>query len=150
MNACFITCYILCNGCFALIIGEGHAATGPIGSRCRRSGVHGGGALASTASAAPSFLGRYLVYHQVGIPPRYLVYHQGQARWSGPPTPLSQAQVALKQGLPSRLPTLVIDINNSHLCCWIIKRPPRPPADDPGVLPAGPILLPLQVRPKPG
>jgi hypothetical protein len=53
-------------GCFALIImiGEGHATfrARPISCRGGAVGVHGGGALASTAAAASSFLGGNLVY----------------------------------------------------------------------------------------
>jgi hypothetical protein len=53
----------------------------------------------------------------------------GQARWSGPPTPPSQAtqaQDALNQELPAGLPTLAIDVNNSHSCCWMITGPNAP------------------------
>ena len=51
----------------------------------------------------------------------------GQARWSDPPTSPSQAtqaQDALNQELPAGLPTLAIDVNNSHSCCGMIKGPP--------------------------
>jgi hypothetical protein len=64
----------------------------------------------------------------------------GQASWSDPPTSPSQAtqaQDALNQELPAGLPTLAIDVNNSHSFCGMIKRPPRPPLNDPGVLPTG-------------
>jgi hypothetical protein len=97
-----------------------HFGRGPSAATAGRSGVHRGGALASTAAVAPSFLGRYVVYHQVGMPPRYLVYHQGQARWSCPQTPLSQAQVALIQGLPSGLPLVAHRPSVPHawaVCC---------------------------------
>jgi hypothetical protein len=53
----------------------------------------------------------------------------GQARWSGPPTPPSQAtqaKDALNQERPAGLPTLAIDVNNSHSCCGMIKGPHAP------------------------
>jgi hypothetical protein len=53
----------------------------------------------------------------------------GQARWSDPPTSPSQAtqaQDAFNQELPAGLPTLAIDVNNSHSCCGMIKGPHAP------------------------
>jgi hypothetical protein len=59
----------------------------------------------------------------------------GQARWSDPPTPPTQATQpeahdALNQELPAGvaagLPTLAIDGNNSHSCCGMIKGPSAP------------------------
>jgi hypothetical protein len=53
----------------------------------------------------------------------------GQARWSDPPTSPSQAtqaQDALNQELTAGLPTLAIDVNNSHSCCRMIKGPRDP------------------------
>jgi hypothetical protein len=53
----------------------------------------------------------------------------GQARWSDPPTPpfqATQGQDALNQELPAGLPTLAIDVNNSHSCCGMIKGPCAP------------------------
>ncbi len=53
----------------------------------------------------------------------------GQAPWSDPPTSPSQAtqaQDSLNQELPAGLPTLAIDVKNSHSCCWMIKGPHAP------------------------
>jgi hypothetical protein len=59
----------------------------------------------------------------------------GQARWSDPPTPPTQATQpeahdALNQELPAGvaagLQTLAIDGNNSHSCCGMIKAPAPP------------------------
>jgi hypothetical protein len=59
----------------ALIVGEGHATfrAGLIGGRGGAVGVCGGGALASTAAAAPSFLGGYLVYQASILRARYFM-----------------------------------------------------------------------------
>jgi hypothetical protein len=39
---------------------------------------------------------------------------------------VTQAQDALNQELPAGLPTLAIDVNNSHSCCGVIKGPHAP------------------------
>jgi hypothetical protein len=51
----------------------------------------------------------------------------GQASSSDPPispSQATQAQDVLNQELPAGLPTLAIDVNNSHSCCGMIKGPP--------------------------
>jgi hypothetical protein len=59
----------------ALIIGEGHATfrLGSSAAAVGRSGVRGGEALASTAPAAQSFLGGYLLYQASILPTTYFM-----------------------------------------------------------------------------
>jgi hypothetical protein len=64
----------------------------------------------------------------------------GQASWPDPPTSPSQAtqaQDALNQELPAGLPTLAIDVNNSHSCCWMINGPHAPQWTTLGSCPQG-------------